>query len=178
MRLPKAVIINLILQLLLFCNVSLADFQTDCRCISGDPDGMISSERYYKDIGGLRIVQWMRPSWSQAGGCYEDAQKKIAEAAKLADAKVGQIGQKGDITSCLTLPKQVGLNYNLLFGTVYGYVTTKGCPNGGSIFAFTQYKLEISVVCIDANIDSDGDRINDCIDNCPLTFNPNQADSD
>ena len=175
MRLRKTVIVSLIFQLLLFCDISLADSLTDCRCISGDPDGMISNGRYYKDIGGLRIIQWMRPSWSQASGCYDDAQKKMMEAAEFADAKVNQ---KGDVRSCLTLPKQLDLNYNLLFGTVYGYVTTKGCPNGGSIFAVTKYELEISVVCIDANIDSDGDHFNDCIDKCPLIFNPNQTDSD
>ena len=175
MRLRKTVIINLIFQLLLFCGISSADFQTDCRCISGDPDGMISSGHYYKDIGGLRIIQWMRPSWSQAGGCYDDAQKKMVEAAKSANAKTIQ---RGDFGSCLTIPKQVSLNYKLLFGTVYGYITTKGCPNGGSIFAITRYEFEISVVCINANIDSDGDGVNDCIDNCPLIFNPNQVDSD
>ena len=175
MHLRKTVIINLIFQLLLFCGISIADIHTYCRCISDGPDGMISSGRYYKDIGGLRIIQWMRPSWSQAGGCYDDARKKMVEAAELAYVNANP---KGNMKPCLTLPKQVSLNYNLLFGTVYGYVTTKGCPNGGSIYAVTMYELEISVVCIDATIDSDGDHFNDCVDNCPLMFNPNQSDSD
>ena len=83
--------------------------------------------------------------------------------------KYGACVENGhDVEPCLAMPTNRG-GQDLLFATAYG--TVDEC-SGGWGYSATAYRLHKTVECVDPGMDSDADCVPDCVDNCPLTHNP------
>jgi len=65
------------------------------------------------------------------------------------------------------------LNYNYAFNSVEGVL-----PDGGYKVGETGSSMVLSAIIYDPNQDADSDGVPDALDNCPGTFNPDQADAD
>ncbi len=186
-------ILKIIIFALFLSGQSIACFAdvpcTNCCLISGPYDGFdnnTSNRTYYKDRGGLRQYQQFLGSqaWAYSGGCYpteDEATAYYNSCIPIVFTNVvihaASIGL--DCIPCLTPPSTApnGSPWPLISGTTYGLVYQGGCsPN----YAFVVYgfPLRKRVACMDDSIDTDGDGVVDCSDNCPWIPNPNQADCD
>ena len=126
--------------------------------------------------------QWQRMDWcaNKFSSCLhldnysrEDVEKSMETAADECGDLCIQAGN--DLEPCLALPDAYG-GRELLSGCKPAYGKVSDCSYGWE-YSAVAYELSKWVECLNEDMDSDADGVPDCVDNCPLTFNPDQADT-
>jgi RHS repeat-associated protein len=161
----RAMLLSLLILLLFSYGTSDAATCSDCCVFPGGYDGTLTNGAFYKDVGGLRQVQYLRQAYAASGGCYRDYDQADQLMNDYAALSYSVAQGKGSVTPCLSLPPVVNTDWRHLFGTAYGGVFE--CSGGKYWFGASAYYLQQQVGCIDSTIDMDLDGINDCIDECP-----------
>ena len=176
----RSISFDIVFCVLLLCAASIAEACADCCLVSGGYDGAGGSGRFHKDAGGLR--QWQRMDWcaSRFSSCLrrdnhsrEDVEKSMETAADECGDLCIQAGN--DLEPCLALPGSYG-GRELLSEDKLAYGNVFDCSDGWE-YSVVSYKLSKWVECLDEDMDIDADGVADCVDNCPLTYNPDQADT-
>ena len=176
----RSISLHIVFCVLLLCAASIAEACVDCCLVSGGYDAAGGSGRFHKDAGGLRQWQRLDRCANKFSSCLHRDNYSREEVEKLMETAADECGdlciQAGnDLEPCLALPGAYG-GRELLSEDKLAYGNVFDCSDGWE-YSVVSYKLSKWVECLDEDMDTDADGVADCIDNCPLTYNPDQADT-
>ena len=176
----RSISFDIVFCVLLLCAASIAEACVDCCLVSGGYDAAGGSGRFYKDAGGLRQWQRLDRCANKFSSCLHRDNYSREDVEKLMETAADECGdlciQAGnDLEPCLALPGAYG-GRELLSEDKLAYGNVFDCSDGWE-YSVVSYKLSKWVECLDEDMDTDADGVADCIDNCPLTYNPDQADT-
>ena len=146
----------------------------DCCVFPGEPDCRDGYGYSRRAVGGLEQTQRMISCDAAFGFWYSSHRQALEEMLSyIEDSDLSCLPDR-NVVPCLSLPRTLDTGHEWMDGTMYGRVYE---GHGGYAFSVVVYEIDVGVECVEQDMDTDADGVADCVDNCPLTYNPDQADT-
>ena len=146
----------------------------DCCVFPGEPDYRDGYGYSRRAVGGLEQTQRMISCDAAFGFWYSSHRQALEEMLSyIEDSDLSCLPDR-NVVPCLSLPRTLDTGHEWMDGTMYGRVYE---GHGGYAFSVVVYEIDVGVECVAQEMDTDADGVADCVDNCPLTYNPDQADT-